>query len=100
MSTSHHNEHDESIFNGIPRTSFEDAFAEQLEKLRGTYPDDKIHATDEGATAFKIGEHDGRLILEFATPVKWLGFDPNAAIRLGQRIDEYLQCCGPIQSGM
>ncbi len=91
MSTSHHNSHDDSILKDIPAApDFAARFEEALSKAKGTFPDGKVHTSDEGATVFAIGEKDGRLVIEFPTQVKWIGFDVKSAQQLRNRLEEFI----------
>jgi hypothetical protein len=97
MSTSHHNSDDDSILKDIPHApDFAKHYKDALSKALGTFPDEKIHTSDEGATVFAIGEHKGRLVIEFPTPCKWIGFDVVSARRLRDRLSEFI--CPPAQT--
>lgn len=45
----------------------------------GDFPEGKLTKTDEGAIQFAIGEKDGKVIIDFGTPVHWVGMTPQQA---------------------
>lgn len=52
----------------------------------GEFPEGKLTKTDEGAIKFAIGEKDGKVILDFGTPVVWVGMTPQQAAELASTI--------------
>jgi hypothetical protein len=48
----------------------------------GDFPEGKVSDTDEGAIQFGIGVKDGKVILDFGTPVAWVGMNPQYAANL------------------
>jgi hypothetical protein len=45
----------------------------------GEFPEGKLTKTDEGSIQFAIGEKDGKVVIDFGTPVHWLGMSPQQA---------------------
>lgn len=45
----------------------------------GSYPEGQLTKTDEGAIQFAIGAKDGKVVIDFGTPVHWLGMTPQQA---------------------
>ncbi len=45
----------------------------------GDFPEGKLTKTDEGAIQFAIGEKDGKVVIDFGTPVNWVGMNPQQA---------------------
>lgn len=45
----------------------------------GDFPEGKLTKTDEGSIQFAIGEKDGKVVLDFGTPVHWVGMTPQQA---------------------
>jgi len=45
----------------------------------GDFPEGQLSKTDEGAIQFAIGEKDGKVVIDFGTPVHWLGMTPQQA---------------------
>jgi len=45
----------------------------------GDFPEGHLTKTDEGAIQFAIGEKDGKVVIDFGTPVHWLGMSPQQA---------------------
>ena len=66
----------------------------------GEFPEGKMTPHDEGAIQFAIGSKDGKVIVEFATPVAWLGMQPEQAINLAESLIEKaarLGCIRPVR---
>jgi hypothetical protein len=45
----------------------------------GEFPEGKLTEADEGAIQFAIGEKDGKVVIDFGTPVHWLGMTSQQA---------------------
>lgn len=45
----------------------------------GDFPEGQLTKMDEGAIQFAIGEKDGKVVLDFGTPVAWVGMTPQQA---------------------
>lgn len=43
------------------------------------FPAGKLNKTDEGGIQFAIGEQHGKVVIDFGTPVHWLGMTPQEA---------------------
>jgi hypothetical protein len=74
---------------------FDDSRKETLKKLLdttafrgalGDFPEGQLSKTDEGAIQFAIGVKDGKVILDFGTPVAWVGMNPQQAADLASTI--------------
>lgn len=52
----------------------------------GSYPAGKLRASDEGAIQFAVGEKDGKVVIDFGTPVAWLGMTPQEAADIASAI--------------
>lgn len=50
----------------------------------GRYPEGKLHQRDEGEIAFAVGTQQDKVILNFGTPVTWVGMPAQNAIELGR----------------
>jgi hypothetical protein len=50
----------------------------------GQFPEGKASPHDEGAVLFAIGERDDNVIVDFGTPVVWLGMPPEQAVAMAQ----------------
>lgn len=48
------------------------------------FPKGKLREDDEGELKFAIGIHEEKVVIDFGTPVHWIGLDKNDAIALGQ----------------
>lgn len=54
----------------------------------GDYPDGQLGRADEGGIQFAIGEQDGKVVIDFGTPVHWLGMTPQQAAKLANTLLE------------
>jgi hypothetical protein len=52
----------------------------------GNFPEGQLTKTDEGAIQFAIGHKDGKVILDFGTPVHWVGMSPQQAADLASSL--------------
>lgn len=48
----------------------------------GEFPHGKLNGSDEGGIRFAIGEDGGNVVINFGTPVAWLGMPPEQAVTL------------------
>lgn len=78
-----------------------DEFIKKLEDLDGTtfrgatgdYPEGKITESDEGAIQFAVGHDNGKVVLDFGTPVAWVGMNPQQAVELAHSLLEHARQC-------
>lgn len=66
-----------------------DAIRQPLIGATGTHPEGKLTPHDEGAIQFAVGVRDGKVCLDFGTPVAWLGMNPGDALQLAQSLIEH-----------
>jgi hypothetical protein len=55
----------------------------------GSYPDGVLRQRkddDEGLIQFAVGDQEGKVVIDFGTPVAWLGMTPQQAIDFAQSI--------------
>ncbi len=52
----------------------------------GDFPEGQLTKTDEGAIQFSVIEKDGKVVLDFGTPVVWVGMNPQQAADLASLI--------------
>ncbi len=45
----------------------------------GEFPQGQLTKSDEGSIQFAVGEKDGKVVIDFGTPVHWLGMSPQQA---------------------
>ena len=50
------------------------------------YPEGQLGFDDEGAIGVAIGIKDGNVIIQFPTPVVWLGLPANQAAEMGRTL--------------
>ena len=60
----------------------------------GDFPEGKLTKTDEGAIQFAVGEKDGKVILDFGTPVNWVGMSPQQAADLAALLFKHARTVG------
>lgn len=55
----------------------------------GRFPKGKIHPTDEGELALRIGHsQQGKVVVDFGKAVVWIGLDPDDADIFAERLKE------------
>ena len=52
--------------------------------MTGQFPDGKLTTSDEGQIAFGVGDHEGKVIINFGTPVVWMGMSPQEAVEFAE----------------
>jgi hypothetical protein len=66
--------------------------AERLEQMgqklgpTGDFPEGKLTPNDEGGIQFAVGVVEGKIVLNFNSPVAWVGMMPDQALLLGQTL--------------
>jgi len=60
----------------------------------GEYPEGKLTPADEGALQFAVGVCDGKVCLDFGTPVVWIGMAPADAHRLAENLMRHAKDAG------
>lgn len=49
-------------------------------------PQDKLHDQDEGPTTVAFGIMKDKVVMSFEKPIHWVGFYPNEARIMGQKL--------------
>lgn len=52
----------------------------------GAYPHGMLTKQDEGSIQFAVGEKDGKVVLDFGTPVAWIGLTAQDAMDLASTL--------------
>jgi len=52
----------------------------------GLHPAGVLSGTDEGGIQFGVSNYAGKVVLNFGTPVTWLGMDPQQATELANSL--------------
>ena len=52
----------------------------------GDFPHGKLNGSDEGGIRFALGEDGGNVVINFGTPVAWLGMPPEQAVALAEML--------------
>jgi len=52
----------------------------------GKFPEGKLRDDDEGEIRVALTAIDGKIIIDFGKPVKWIGLGPTDAILLGENL--------------
>lgn len=52
----------------------------------GDFPHGKLNGSDEGGIRFAIGEDGDNVVINFGTPVAWLGMPPEQAVALAEML--------------
>ncbi len=74
---SHHGENTSPIPEAIAQ-----ALSKPLIGATGLHPDGKLNHADEGSLQFAVGVKDGKVCVDFGTPVAWFGMNPEDALKL------------------
>ncbi len=90
--TNHSPVHDQemanALFGGDPKKN--ERFAEMKSHLErsigktGEFPEGKLTEKDEGGIQFAIAAKNDKVILQFGTPVAWMGMTPEKAVDFGE----------------
>lgn len=60
----------------------------------GAYPDGKLTPFDEGSIQFAVGGQDGKVVMDFGTPVRWMGMTPQQAADLASDLMKWARLMG------
>lgn len=60
----------------------------------GAHPEGKLTKSDEGAIQFAVGEKDGKVVMDFGTPVSWVGMSPQDAANLAGTLWRWARTVG------
>lgn len=52
----------------------------------GEHPRGRLTPTDEGGIKIAVGSKNGAVVIDFGTPVKWIGFSPVEARQLAESL--------------
>ncbi len=55
----------------------------------GKFPMGKLNDDDEGEIKIAIGHQDGKVVLDFGTPIHWIGFTPSQAIEIVEALRDH-----------
>ncbi len=53
----------------------------------GDFPEGKLTESDEGGLRFAIGHKDGKIVINFGTPVAWLGLSAEVARAMAKALE-------------
>lgn len=87
--------HGKSPFHDMPPP--DDGVFEKLRELTkeeffgatGEHPKGKLTPDDEGEIRFAVGAENGKVILNFGTPIAWVGMEPEQAIALASSLIDW-----------
>ena len=65
-----------------------------MKKMFGEFPDGRLNKDDEGAIPIAIGHQDGRVTMQFARNLNWVGFTADQAVDVAQTLIEHARKCG------
>lgn len=63
----------------------------------GDFPEGKLTRSDEGAIHFTVGAKNDKVILQFGTPVAWVGMTPEMAVDLGEMLIQKAAAVGHVR---
>jgi len=71
-----------------------DQIKDMQRKLQGEFPEGRLNETDEGALVVMIGHERGKVVMQFASPTAWIGFNPNQAMDIAQALIQHAREAG------
>lgn len=60
----------------------------------GTHSQGKLTPADEGDVQFRVGSENGKVVLDFGTPVHWVGMDAQQAADLASSLLKWARIVG------
>ena len=60
----------------------------------GSFPEGQLSKLDEGAIQFAVGSHDGKVIIDFGSPVRWMGMTAQQAADLASDLMKWARLVG------
>lgn len=81
----HHSDRPDPILNELLK---EEARKNKL-GATGNYPQGMLTNTDEGELKMGIAHTSEKVIINFGTPVEWIGFDPEQAREIARLLIEH-----------
>ena len=57
----------------------------------GEFPEGKLREDDEGEIVIKVGEYQGKVVMDFGTEVKWIGMNAKQAAEIGRGLLKHAQ---------
>lgn len=75
---SHHSPEVDKNLTDQLNEKLEELFAERLGKI-GEHPRGRLTPTDEGGIKIAVGSKNGAVVIDFGTPVAWVGFSSQEA---------------------
>jgi hypothetical protein len=57
----------------------------------GKYPKGELNEHDEGALTYAVGLVDGKIFIDFGSPVAWLGLDLESATALKKALQTHIK---------
>lgn len=67
-----------------------------FKQVFGEYPNGRLNADDKGAIPMRIGSENGRVVLEFARPVAWIGLSGAGAFELAKKLIRHAREAGGV----
>lgn len=84
---SHHGDKPFDAYDGETAQRMKEMFIKSNVGPTGGYPQGKLTKSDEGELlAFAVGHRDGKVVLDFGSPVAWIGMDPAQALALASSL--------------
>ena len=60
----------------------------------GSYPDGHLTKQDEGSIQFAVGARDGKVVIDYGTPVAWVGMTAQQAADLASDLMKWARLVG------
>jgi len=66
----------------------------RLKESFGEFPHGRLNAQDEGAIPLGISHQNGKVVMQFARNLNWIGFTPEQAIEIAEILIQHARQCG------
>lgn len=80
--SNHSSDYDETMSAHLAR--MKEQFVKQELGPLGHHPEGRLTPQDEGAIQFAVGVKDAKVVIDFGSPVSWVGMPPEQAMALAQ----------------
>ncbi len=91
---SHHGENPFDAYDEATKRKMQDLIRDQNKAVfrqanlgpTGQFPEGKMAEHDEGEISFAVGHPGGKVVIDFGSPVAWVGMEPQQAVALANTL--------------
>lgn len=91
---SHHGDRPFDAYDGETQRKMKDLMRDQIGDFfrkanvgpTGQFPEGKMSKHDEGEIIFAVGHPNGKVVIDFGSPVAWVGMNPQQAIAVANSL--------------